>query len=589
MQTRTLALVALFLSAGSLVCAAPVFAQSSEPAGKLKVCVCPKQAYVFVDGKAIRDGTQTVTLAASDHKVSVYNYGYQPATRSVHVDAGKKQYLNIALQPSGDKVSGPFAEIEFKGHPRAAVLLNGDKPAYFVGHVDEFDNEWIWHQRLLVGPGKYQVTVTREGNTIWSGPITAMAGQHVTVYLNQNGETKTQSWKEGVNMGPQPRFRAGLASATVAVAPVTAQMSAQLHNLACGQSTSLNWNSMNAVDTSISGIGSVAATGDRTVSPKQNTNYVLTAKGPGGEATQTITIEVNSEPTSTLVLSQPEVRYHKIGDKVVEDDSATLSWSSSNASLASLEPLGDTSMNGSHTVTATPKQTSTGPINEDITYTFTTSNACGGSATKTATLRVVGSIDPAPPVTLASVFYPTAFPTRLHPKVGLVSSEKEVLEKLAKDFNHHKQYDGEGLLVIVGHADVRGSKAYNQALSERRVAVIKDFLVSQGVPSDKIQTCAVGKEQQLDEQKVESLQSQDPQKPEGWETRHEKTTWLAYNRRADVILKPQGEVSDEAYPNDVADVRILWERPRPSLRTVEKASATPAATTEQAGVGASSM
>jgi hypothetical protein len=589
MQTRTLVVVALFLSAGSLLCAAPVFAQSSEPTGKLKVCVCPKQAYVFVDGKAIRDGTQTLKLAAGDHKVAVYNYGYQPATRNIHVDAGKKQYLSIALQPSGDKVSGPFAEIEFKGHPRAAVLLNGDKPGYFVGHVDEFDNEWIWHQRLLVRPGKYQVTVTREGNTIWSGPITAMAGQHVTVYLNQNGETKTQSWKEGMNMGPQPRFRAGLASATVAVAPVTAQMSAQLHNLACGQSTSLNWNSMNAVDTSITGIGPVAATGDRAVAPKQNTNYVLTAKGPGGEATQTITIDVNTEPTTTLALSQPEVRYHKIGDKLVEQDSATLNWSASNATSASLEPLGDTSMNGSQTVTAAPKQTSTGPINEDITYTFTTSNACGGSLTKTATLHLVGSIDPAPPVTLASLFYPTAFPTRRHPKVGLVTSEKEVLEKLAKDFNHHDQYDQQALLVVVGHADVRGSKAYNQALSERRAALIKDFLVAQGVPSDRIQTRAVGKEQQLDEQKVESLQSQDPQKAERWEARHKRTTWLAYNRRADVILKPQGEVSDEAYPNDVADVRILWERPRPSLRAVDRASEMPPASTAQASVGGSGM
>jgi len=87
MQTRTLVVVALFLSAGSLLCVAPVLAQSSEPTGKLKVCVCPKQAYVFVDGKAIRDGTQTLNLAAGDHKVSVYNYGYQPATRNVHVDA----------------------------------------------------------------------------------------------------------------------------------------------------------------------------------------------------------------------------------------------------------------------------------------------------------------------------------------------------------------------------------------------------------------------------------------------------------------------------------------------------------------------
>jgi hypothetical protein len=567
---------------------APAFAASSQDAGKLKVHVEPKQAYVFVDGKAIREGSQTLKLAAGNHEVQVFNYGYQPKTENVHIDASKKADLNVGLQASGDKVSGPFAEIEFKGHPRAAVLLNGNTPAYFVGHVDEFDNEWIWHQRLLVRPGKYQVTVTREGNTIWSGPITAMAGQHVTVYLNQNGETKTQAWKEGLTMGPQPRFRAGIASATVAVAPVTAQLSAQQHNLACGQSTSLNWNSMNAVDTSIAGIGTVADRGERTVTPQHNVVYTLTAKGPGGEATQTVSVDVNAEPTATLALSQPEVRYRKIGDKVVEQDSATLNWSASNANSATVEPFGSSSVNGSRTITANPKQTSTGPINQDITYTLTASNACGGTVTRTATLHVVGSIDPAPPVTLASVFYPTAYPTKRHPKTGLVASEKEVLEKLAKDFNAHQQYDGKALLMVVGHADVRGSKAYNQALSGRRAVAIRDFLVSQGIPSSKIHTRAVGKDQQLAEQKVESLQSHDPQKPENWEVRHKRATWLAYNRRADVILEPQGEVSDEAYPNDVADARILWQRPMPSLRAVDRASAMPGGT-QQASVSHTGM
>jgi hypothetical protein len=576
MQTKTLVAVALFLSAGSLLCVAPAFAASSQDAGKLKIHVKPKQAYVFVDGKAIREGSQTVKLVAGDHEVGVYNYGYSPMIQNVDIEVGKKAKLNANLQATGSKVSGPFAEIEFKGHPRAAVLLSGNTPAYFVGHVDEFDNEWIWHQRLLVKPGKYQVTVTREGNTIWSGPITAMAGQHVTVFLNQNGETKTQAWKEGLTMRPQPRFRAGIASATVAVAPVTAQLSAQNQTLACGQSTSLNWNSANAVDTSITGIGQVSAAGDRTVTPNHDMTYVLTAKGPGGEATQTVTVDVNGQPTATLALSQPEVRYHKIGDKVVEQDSTTLNWSASNANSATLEPLGSTSLSGSRTITADPKQTQTGPISEDVTYTLTTSNACGASVTRTATLHVVGSIDPAPPVTLASIFYPTAFPTRRHPKVGLVTSEKAVLEKLAKDFNSHQEYAEKALLVVVGHADVRGSKAYNQALSERRAAVIKAFLVAQGVPSDKIHTRAVGKSEQLAEAKVEALQTQDPQKPERWEARHRKTTWLAYNRRVDVILEPQGKASEEDYPNDVANARVLWERPMPSLRAVEHASQMPA-------------
>jgi hypothetical protein len=571
MQKKSLFTALLLSCAACIFCVAPAFAQSSSETGKLKIHVEPKQAYVFVDGKAIRDGSQTIDLASGDHKVGVYNYGYLPKLQDVHVGAGETTDVRVTLQSSGDVVSGPFAGIEFKGDPRAAVLLNGQTPAYFVGHVDEFDWNWIWHQRLLVKPGTYQVTVTHEGNTIWSGPVTAKAGQQVTVYLNQNGKTKTKEWKEGLNMPPQPRFHAGIASATVPVAPVSAQLSAQSSTLDCGQSTKLNWNSANAVDTSISSIGEVPVHGDRAVSPTGNTTYMLTAKGPGGDSTQSVTVDVNIRPTATISLSQPEVRYHKIGDKVVEQDAATLNWSTSNANSAMVAPFGSEAMSGSRTVTANPKQDSTGPVNEDETYTLTSANACGGTTTKTATLHVVGSIDPPPPVTLASVFYPTAYPTKKHPKDGLVASERKQLAEIAAHFKDYEPYDHHGALLIVAHADVRGSKPYNQALSARRAVLIKDFLISEGVSQDKIQVRAEGRDQQLDRKKVEALQSQDPEKPEKWETRHMKTTWLAYNRRADIILEPRDVQSTEDYPNDVAAARLLWQPTEPSLKKIRMA------------------
>ena len=239
MRMKVFLPVLLTFSAALLFSVAPSFAQSSSEMGKLKIHVDPKQAYVFVDGKAIRDGSQTIDLAAGDHKVAVHNYGYLPKIQNIHVGAGETTDLSVRLQSAGDVVAGPFADIEFKGDPRAAVLLNGKSPAYFVGHVDEFNWNWIWHQRLLVHPGTYQVAVMHEGNTIWSGPVTAKAGQQVTVYLDQNGKTKTKEWKEGLNMPPQPRFHAGIASATVPVAPVSAQLAAQSSNLSCGQDTDL--------------------------------------------------------------------------------------------------------------------------------------------------------------------------------------------------------------------------------------------------------------------------------------------------------------------------------------------------------------
>ena len=253
----------------------------------------------------------------------------------------------------------------------------------------------------------------------------------MTVYLNRNGEMKTKEWKEGLNMPPQPRFHAGIASATVPIAPVSAQLAAQSTNLSCGQATQLIWNSSDAIDTSIAGMGEVPGQGDQTVTPTHNMTYVLTAKGPGGETTQTVTVKVDATPSATIALSEPEVRYHKIGDRVVEDGSATLNWSTSNANSARVEPLNSDAMSGSRVVTAQPKQTSTGPVSEDVTYTIAAANACGGTTTKTATLHLVGSIDPPPSATLASLFFPTAYPTKHHPKVGLVASEKMTLDNIA--------------------------------------------------------------------------------------------------------------------------------------------------------------
>ena len=551
---------------------APAFAQSGQANGKLKIHVSPKQAYVFVDGKAIRDGSQTMELTAGSHTIGVDNYGYTPQTKNVDITAGKTTNLDVVLQGSGDKVSGPFGDIELKGHPRAAVLLNGTTPAYFVGHVDEFDNNWIWHQWLLVKPGTYQLTATEKGQTVWSGPVAVKAGERVIVDLNHNGAIKTKEFKRGLKLGLEPRFEAGVASAMVPIAPVTAQLSAQANQVNCGQSTQLNWKSVDAVDTSISNIGNVSANGEQGVSPTHPTTYQFTAKGPGGTAEQSVTVNVNAQPTATLALSQPQVRYHKIGDKVVEQDSATLNWSASNANGVTIQPLGGVATSGSSTVEAMPDRTGNGPINRDVTYTMSATNSCGGTATRTATLHVIGSINPAPAVTLASLFYPTAYPERRHPKVGLVSSQKMTLTRAAATFKDNEQYDQQNKLMIVGHADVRGPKRYNQALSARRAEVAKNYLISQGIPADKIETRADGEERQLTEQQVMNLQSQDPKPQPTWMKNKKKATWLAYNRRVDVILEPAGQQSTEAYPNDAPDARVLWQRPVPKLKAVETAS-----------------
>lgn len=49
-------------------------------------------------------------------------------------------------------------------------------------------------------------------------------------------------------------------------------------------------------------------------------------------------------------------------------------------------------------------------------------------------------------------------------------------------------------VVVEGHCDERGTNEYNLGLGERRANAVKNYLVSLGVPADKIRTISYGEE-----------------------------------------------------------------------------------------------
>lgn len=559
-------LVALMLSATA------VFAQN----GKLKIKVTPKQAYVFVDGNAIREGHQTISLPAGKHNVAVVNYGYKSQTQDVDIQSGKTTDLNVTLEQYGGTVSGPYGDVEFKGDPRAAVLSNGTSPAYFVGHVDEFNFDWIWHQNLLLPAGTHHITITRQGKNIWTGDVNVQPGKKVIVNLKNNTQ-KTVDWSRGNKLkGPLPRFKAGLASTTVAVAPVTGSFSASPTNINCGQTSTLTWQSAETAGANISNIGQVDPSGSHSVSPHQTTTYDFSASGPGGTYKGSSTVDVNTKVDASISLNPTEVHYRKIGDKVITQDSSTLTWQTSNADNINIDPIGKVEASGNQTVKAEPTNTAEVPqgqpartIDENKTYTLNATNVCGGSATQTASLHIVGSVEPIPTVTLQSVFFPTAYPTPKNPTVGLVKSQQLSLSDLAAGFKKYLEYDPDAKLSIEAYADIRGSRNYNQDLTERRVERAKQYLIDQGVPADKIETAAYGKDRPMAKSDVKNLEANNPQKAPRTRERRPTAMWYAYNRRADIVLLPSGKKSTQYFPNAADDSGLIWQVPSPALRKVE--------------------
>ncbi len=76
----------------------------------------------------------------------------------------------------------------------------------------------------------------------------------------------------------------------------TASLSANPNTIDQGQSTTLTWQTTNATDVSIDGVGPVETSGSRQVTPTQSTTYRLLAKGSGGNQEATARVTVNAAP-----------------------------------------------------------------------------------------------------------------------------------------------------------------------------------------------------------------------------------------------------------------------------------------------------
>jgi peptidoglycan-associated lipoprotein len=109
------------------------------------------------------------------------------------------------------------------------------------------------------------------------------------------------------------------------VAP-TATLAANPAVVEQGQTTTLTWNTENATNVAIDGIGSVSGSGSKTITPSSSTTYTLTAKGSGGmkDASARVTVNARAAQAMTPAPSDADLFARNVKDVSFDYDKANI-------------------------------------------------------------------------------------------------------------------------------------------------------------------------------------------------------------------------------------------------------------------------
>lgn len=188
--------------------------------------------------------------------------------------------------------------------------------------------------------------------------------------------------------------------------------------------------------------------------------------------------------TAAPAPAAPTVTLKASPGSITKGETTVLTWSSSNANQVTLYPgIGTVAAEGSQRVNP----------NDSMTYTLRATGP-GGTASATA------SVDVSTPRTGSGMMANSNGdePFNVAVKDAFFDFNKSDLRADARTTLAH---DAEYLrahpylkITVEGHCDDRGGEEYNLGLGDRRAAATKDYLVSQGIPANRIQIVSFGKE-----------------------------------------------------------------------------------------------
>jgi peptidoglycan-associated lipoprotein len=188
-------------------------------------------------------------------------------------------------------------------------------------------------------------------------------------------------------------------------------------------------------------------------------------------------------------VAQPQATLSVSPDTIQSGGSATLTWSTQDASTVNIDGIGSVQPSGSQAVS--PSSSSTYHL---------TAQGPGGSAEASARLTVSGAAAPPPPPAERNEA----------PPPGEAELFAQSVKDIYFDYDHYDlSADDQATIAadatflkahpsirftIEGHCDERGSTDYNLALGDNRANAARDALIKAGVQASQIKTISYGKE-----------------------------------------------------------------------------------------------
>ena len=270
-----------------------------------------------------------------------YLEGYNGVQHAVPVDVPRVRYEVLTRTVrTGNDAPVANAGADQLGLAAGTVTLNGG--GSFDPEGDALTYQWL------------QV----------SGPSVSLSGMNTATATFTAAEGQSYGFRLTVR---DPQGQQGVDTVTVTTtateAVQIARFQASPDRIRAGQSTTIDWQVLNADSVTISPeIGTVSANGTRSVSPRTTTQYRLTARNARGEVTATTTVVVEEDPPASFTACSVAPM------NIMAGESATLTYATSNAETVSISGgIGNVATSGTQVVS--PTQTTT--------YTITANNARG--------------------------------------------------------------------------------------------------------------------------------------------------------------------------------------------------------------------